>query len=288
VDAVEIAVLGCGTMGAGIASVLADAAHAVTVFDADPELARRTAAAVPGVRAAVTLQDAVTGAAVIFEAIAEDEGAKRQLIEELGRLSPDAILASNTSSISAALLAQSAHDRSRFLLAHFFNPAVVVPLVEIVPVEGTSFETVSAVRDLLAAAGKEPVVLGREVPGLIANRLQAALLREAFSLERSGVAPFADIDRVVRSGLGSRWAAGGPFAIVDLGGVDIWAAVTSRLFPTLSNEEGVPDALATRLRDGRLGAKSGEGLFEHDATEDDALRARIAAHFTLEFHGSTS
>jgi 3-hydroxybutyryl-CoA dehydrogenase len=144
---------------------------------------------------------------------------------------------------------------------------------------------VETVRALLTAAGKEVVVLNRQVAGFVANRLQAALLREAFALERAGVASFEDIDRVVRAGLGSRWAAAGPFAIVDLGGIDIWTAVTTRLFPELATDTVAPEALRTRAAEGLLGAKTGEGLFPHDAPGDARVRDRIAEHFRLEYPG---
>jgi 3-hydroxybutyryl-CoA dehydrogenase len=269
-------------MGAGIAEVLTGPSHRVTVFDADGDLSAAVAARL-GVRAAPTLEDAVAGADLVFEAIAEDQDAKRDLYRRIGAVAPGAILASNTSSILPEALADATASPELFLIAHFFNPATVVPLVEIVPASTTSAAAVETVRALLAGAGKEAVVLRRQTPGFVANRLQAALLREAFALERDGVASFADIDRVVRAGLGSRWAAAGPFAVVDLGGLDIWAVVTTRLFPELATDTAAPEALTARVAEGRLGAKSGEGLYPHDADSDALLRERIAEHFGLEY-----
>jgi 3-hydroxybutyryl-CoA dehydrogenase len=269
-------------MGAGIARVLSGASHQVTVFDANRSAADEAASRLPGVRACGTLEEALSGAQIVFEAIAENEGAKRDLFRQVGAIAPRAIIASNTSTILPSSLIEATADPALFVVAHFFNPADVVPLVEIVPAPTTSDATVAAVRGLLSDAGKQPVVLGREVPGFVANRLQAALLREAFALEREGVASFADIDRVVRGGLGSRWAAAGPFAVVDLGGLDIWAAVAERLFPDLAADTEVPDALASRVAEGRLGSKTGTGLFDHDEAADAVLRERISAHFGLE------
>ncbi|HWM34820.1 MAG TPA: 3-hydroxyacyl-CoA dehydrogenase family protein [Pseudolysinimonas sp.] len=283
----DIAVAGCGLMGSGIARVLSAAGHAVTVFDADEERAARSAEEA-GATATATLEAAVRDAVVVFEAIAEDEAAKHDLFHRIAAAAPRAIIASNTSSIPPSVLAEALSDPARFLVAHFFNPATIVPLVEIVPVAQTSAATIATVRDLLAGAGKEPVVLQRETPGFVANRLQAALLREAFALERDGVAGFADIDRIVRAGLGSRWAAAGPFGVVDLGGLDIWRAVTARLFPVLAVDETPPAALRERVDTGRLGAKTAAGFFDHDPGEDQAVRDRIAEHFRLEYPEPTS
>jgi 3-hydroxybutyryl-CoA dehydrogenase len=269
-------------MGSGIAQILT-AGHRVTVYDADQELAAAVAARAPGVRRAESLEDAVLGAEFVFEAIIEDEHAKRELFCRIGAVAPGAILASNTSSILPSALVDAVASPELFVIAHFFNPATIVPLVEIVPAPTTAPETAERVRALLAACGKEAVILGRETPGFVANRLQAALLREAFALEAAGVASFADIDRIVRASLGARWAAGGPFAIVDLGGLDIWTAVTTRLFPDLAADTVAPAALSERVATGRLGAKSGEGLYGHDPASDAELRERIAEHFAIEF-----
>lgn len=285
----RIAVIGCGLMGAGIAYVLFAAGHQVTVFDADRRLAMDLAARFPGIRAGDTLEDTVSDAEIVFEAIAEHERAKRDLFRRIGMVAPQAILASNTSSILPSALVEAVAAPERFIVAHFFNPADVVPLVEIVPTPSTSAATVATMRGLLADAGKQPVVLGHEIAGFVANRLQAALLREAFALERAGIASFADIDDVVRGGLGSRWAAAGPFAVVDHGGLDIWTAVTTRLFPDLAIDTEPPAALTDRVAAGRLGAKTGSGLYDHDEAADTALRERINAHFGVEYphrHGT--
>lgn len=269
-------------MGAGIAEVLSTS-NDVTVFDAVGDLAQAVAARVPAIRVGATLEESVAGAEIVFEAIAEDEDSKRELFRRIGAAAPGAIIASNTSSILPAAMVDAVASPERFVIAHFFNPATVVPLVEIVPAATTSAATVERVRELLAGCGKDPVVLQREAPGFVANRLQAALLREAFALEAAGVASFSDIDRVVRGGLGSRWAAAGPFAIVDLGGLDIWTAVTTRLFPDLACDTSPPASLTDRVATGRLGAKTGEGIYAHDAGADAEVRDRIAAHFGLEF-----
>jgi 3-hydroxybutyryl-CoA dehydrogenase len=277
-----IAVIGCGLMGTGIARVLVGAGHDVIVVDADVARARDVAQAVSA-RSSPTVESAVEHAELIFEAIAEDEEAKRDLFARIGRAAPNAVVASNTSSILPSRLASALPTPERFAIAHFFNPAEVVPLVEIVPAPQTSPATLTLIADVLRGAGKQPVLLARETPGFVANRLQAALLREAFALEREGIVSFAELDLIVRAGLGARWAAAGPFGVVDLGGLDIWRAVCERLFPHLDVDTVAPEALRSRVESGTLGAKSGVGLYPHTPEGDSETRTRIAEHFAIEF-----
>lgn len=280
---VRAAVIGCGLMGAGIARLFADAGDEVVVHDADAGRARAVATDI-GARHAESLEEAVRGVDVVFEAVAEDEGVKRALFARIGAAAdPRTIVASNTSSIAPEVLASALAGPQRFAIAHFFNPPGIVPLVEVVPGPQTDPSVIDALAAMLTGVGRTPVVLRRAVPGFVANRLQAALLREAFALEAQGVASFEDIDLIVRAGLGSRWAAAGPFTVTDLGGLDVWEAVCTRLFPDLDGSTEAPAALRERVRSGHLGAKTGEGLMVHDSAEDDAVRDRIRRHFALEF-----
>jgi len=277
-----ICVLGCGAMGAAIASVHASGMD-VAVYDVDHERATAVADALgPRARAAGSIGEAVRGATMIFEAAPENLELKKEILGVASRSNEGAIIATNTSSLPVEALSEAVLNAERFLVAHFFNPADVVPLVEVVPSSGTDPEALRATVDHLRSVGKRPVVLRRAVPGFVANRLQAALLREALALERDGVAEFAAIDEVVRWGLGSRWAAAGPFQIVDLGGLDVWTAVTSHLFPLLSTQTSPPSALVDRLESGRLGAKSGEGIYGHDRAADARTMERMRGHFALE------
>lgn len=280
----SVAVLGCGLMGEGIARVFADAGITVAVYDLDAERAERVAAGLgPRAHAADSVAAAVRDAGLVIESVPEVDEIKRRTLGAAAEANPTATIASNTSSLDAESLAAAVADPSRFLVAHFFNPAHLVPLVEVVPTAETDPARVEATVRLLAEAGKEPVVLRRAVPGFVANRLQAALLREAFALEAEGVADFDAIDRVVRAGLGSRWAAAGPFLVADLGGLDVWDAVCTQLFPTLDVAVTSPEAVRARVRAGELGAKTGQGIHPHDPAADAAVRERIAAHFALEF-----
>lgn len=258
-----MAVIGTGTMGRAIAKLLARQGHDVRVHDA------RTATVPEGVNvvACDDLASCVQGADLVIEAIIEKLEAKRALLAEIQNLVGPVPLASNTSTFRPSQLAEGLPHPEAVLVAHFFNPADVVPLVELVPSPTTSDSALSLVRDLLTDADKVVVSLDREVDGFVANRLQAALVREALWLVREGVATAEDVDAAVIHGLGPRWALAGPFEVLDRGGLDVWAAVTSRLFPVLSNELTTPEEITRRLARGDLGLKSGRGFHDyHDGT----------------------
>jgi 3-hydroxybutyryl-CoA dehydrogenase len=143
---------------------------------------------------------------------------------------------------------------------HWFNPPELVELVEIVAGPRTEPQVTETLADWAAALGKAPVVVRRDVPGFVANRLQYALIREAYALVETGVATYAEVDAAVRFGLGPRWAAVGPFESMDLAGLDVHHEVARRLFPTLSNRSQPPPALTRLVADRHLGTKTGQGL----------------------------
>lgn len=259
-----IAVLGAGIMGAGIARVFGRAGHDVRVFDVRAEAAAAAAESAGGT-AHASVAAAVAGATIVLEAAPERLDLKLGLLAEIEAANDDAVIASNTSSIGADALAAGMRDPARLVIAHFFNPADTVPLVEVVPGPATPPETVERMVALLAAAGKTAVPLAQQVEGFIANRLQAALYREAMHLVERGVATPEQVDAVVTAGLGPRWALAGPFEIMDLGGLDVWTSVTDGIFPTLGDASAAPGMLRERLERGDLGAKTGRGFLERDA-----------------------
>jgi len=172
---------------------------------------------------------------LVVESIPEDLVIKATLLRELATRLPGAIIASNTSAIPLTELGAAIDAPERTVGTHYWNPPLLMPLVEIVAGERTSGETRETVTSVLVALGKEPVHVQRDVPGFIWNRLQAALLRESLWLVGEGVATPETIDRVVRSGLARRYRYTGPFETIALGGVDVWTRVAETLFPHLSN-----------------------------------------------------
>ena len=149
-------------------------------------------------------------------------------------------------------------DPARVVVAHFFFPATVVPLVEVVPSEHTDSAVLDQVQELLTGAGKTVVRLRKDVPGFVANRLQAALLREAIHLVEEGVLDVAGIDEIVTASIGVRWSLAGPFRISDLGGLDVWSAVCGRLWPDLGTDT-VPTWLQQRVAAGEGEMEPGAG-----------------------------
>lgn len=271
-----IAVLGAGIMGAGIARVFGRAGHDVRVFDVRAEAAV-SAAESAGASAHDTLESAVDGATIVLEAAPEQLELKQALIAQIEAANADAVIASNTSSIAPDALAAGMRDAARLVIAHFFNPADTVPLVEVVPGPATPQATVDRLVALLEACGKTAVPLAQQVEGFIANRLQAALYREAMHLVELGIATPQQVDATVTAGLGPRWALAGPFEIMDLGGLDVWTSVADGVFPTLDDASAAPDMLRSRAERGDLGAKTGQGFLPRDAGAGAAFARRLAA-----------
>ncbi|MGV3722218.1 MAG: 3-hydroxyacyl-CoA dehydrogenase family protein, partial [Actinomycetota bacterium] len=215
---------------------------------------------------------------LVIEAVSENLELKRALFREIGDYAPkDAVLASNTSSFVPSLLSAAAGRPERFLVAHYWNPAHLIPLVELVPSSETAPEVVEALCALYERLGKKPVVVRKEVLGFIGNRLQFALLREALSLVESGVATPEDIDTVVRSSFGRRLPVTGLFHTADLAGLDVLLAICRVLFPDLAANEAPGPAMSELVAAGRLGAKTDAGWFTYGPGEAEALRATLGA-----------
>ncbi|MCU1439337.1 MAG: 3-hydroxyacyl-CoA dehydrogenase family protein [Rhodoglobus sp.] len=299
-----VAVIGGGIMGRGIAASLALAGHAVTIAETDPTTAAGLAERVAGalradegldpedVDAALSrisvvsmLEDAVACAALCIEAAPEQLSIKSDIWSRMGASAPqDSILATNTSALDVDALAALVPSPDRVLGTHWFNPAHVIPCVELVRGEHTSQDVIDETTRILVRAGKQPVVV-RNSPGFVANRIQFALVREALLCLEEGLASAEDIDRIVSSSFGVRLAVLGPLANADLGGLDTYRWILEFLTSTLGDRFAVPGLLAERVDAGQLGTKSGVGIssYPDDAADrlaryrDETLRRVIAA-----------
>lgn len=283
----KIAVIGSGVMGCGIAQSFAAQGYPVAINDIKQEFldkAKQTISsqldflvrfgsismkqkseALKRCTFTTNLEQAVKDADWVIEAIPEVIEMKWSLYEKLNKLAAtDAILSSNTSTFPLSLLIKPITKRSRFFITHFFNPAHLVPLVEIVKGETTDTVQVDEVVRMLKEAGKQPVLLKKEINGFIANRLQTALMREAFALISQGVADPQDVDRAVTEGIGFRWAFLGPTRIADLGGLDTWKRVFDNIAPDLDKSTGAPELINQQVAAHLLGAKTGKGLYDYD------------------------
>jgi 3-hydroxybutyryl-CoA dehydrogenase len=293
----RIAVVGAGLMGTSIALDWARAGFSVTVYDSDRERVDSTTRrareigqalveggvitanelnlAVARMTATADLGEAVAEADYVAEAIVENLAAKQALYGELDAITrPDAVLASNTSTLMPSALAEPVRRRGRLLVAHYFNPGHLIPVVEVVLGPETAPEAVETTTRLLREAGKTPAVLRKEVPGFIANRLQSALLREALALVEDGVCSMEDLDAVVSLGFGRRLAVFGPLALHDMAGLDVWHAIATNLYPEISDAKEPQTSLAERAARGDLGLKSGRGFYEWSPAEAAAALAK--------------
>ncbi|MBN1332153.1 MAG: hypothetical protein JW971_00165, partial [Synergistales bacterium] len=232
---------------------------------------------IPGIMDSIwgvtTLEDVSEGVEFVLECAPEKLELKQDLFMELEQwLDRDVIFSSNTSSLSPTRIAEKMEFPERFTASNFWNPAHLLPLVEIMPGENTSPDTVEKVKTLMERIGKKPVVLTRETPGFIGNRLQFALLREAIAIVESGIASREDVDKAVKYGIGRRLGDTGPLETVDLGGVHVFASICEQLFPFLDNRREAP-ALLTELRDkGHLGYTTGKGLYEWTSEELERIQ----------------
>jgi 3-hydroxybutyryl-CoA dehydrogenase len=192
------------------------------------------------------------------------------------------VLASNTSGLSITAIAARAQRPERILTTHFWNPPHLMPLVEIVKGERTSQEVAAAVRELLAACGKMPVVVKKDRPGQLGNRLQMAMAREAVNIVAEGIADVEDVDIAVRNGFGLRLPAYGVFEHADMVGLDLGFAVSDYVSPDLYNQPHAHPYYKAKLDKGELGVKTGKGFYDWSKKDANEVRAR-RDRFVLEF-----
>jgi 3-hydroxyacyl-CoA dehydrogenase len=221
------------------------------------------------------LAEAVVSAELITEAVPERLALKWQVLARIeAHSSQSAIIASNTSTLPLSDLAKHLARPERMIITHFFNPGHLVPLVEVIKADRTPDEVLAGVLVLLRRIGKVPVVLKKEVPGFIANRLQAAVMREALHLVASGVADMHDVDTAVTAGPGFRWSIIGPLETADFGGLDTWQSVMDNLAPELDDARSAPAVIKEMNRQGHLGVKTGQGFYTYPTKEAAAEKIR--------------
>jgi 3-hydroxybutyryl-CoA dehydrogenase len=287
----RIGVVGGGLMGHGIAYLFAAAGHRVAVFepaaDIRASMPRRLQAIVdllgddPALLKRIAAHDALApamqGAAFVFEAAPEKLPLKQQIFAELeNAVAPETILASNSSAIPSTEIGRNLKHRERVLGTHFWNPPHLVPLVEVIQNEKTSEDVVRRTMELLRHAGKVPVHVRRDVPGFVGNRLQHAMKREAFALLAAGVCDAETIDTVVKEGFGARTAVLGPMEQSDLVGLDLALDIAEVLYGHLDRTAGAPAVLRDKVKAGKLGMKTGEGLRRWTPETADAVRTRLS------------
>ncbi|MCJ2555068.1 MAG: 3-hydroxyacyl-CoA dehydrogenase NAD-binding domain-containing protein [Candidatus Thermoplasmatota archaeon] len=282
-DVQRVCVLGAGIMGAGIAQTCSVAGFSVAMRDLTEEfveggfqrmrapLEKRVArgkmtqeeveAILGRIEGFTSLGEALKGADVVIEAVFEEMGIKKELYGELDRLSPDEVVfASNTSSLSITEMAAVTGRPDRFVGMHFFNPAPVMKLVEVIRGSETSDETVQLAMELSRKLGKEPVEV-KESAGFVVNRLLVPMMNEAFNLLLENVASAEDIDKAMKLGTNMPM---GPFELADFTGLDVGLAVMEVLQRESGDPKFRPSPLLRQLvRAGRLGRKTGRGVYDY-------------------------
>ncbi len=288
-------VLGTGTMGPGMGAVLARAGLQVTLFDVNPEALERAqgmVGMVEGVleRLEVPKHDgggvsyesqraaALDGTDVVVEAIPEQLELKRQIFLEMeDEISPETIIASNTSGIPVTKLAEGLAQPGRVIGWHWSNPPHLIPMNEIIPGEQTSPEVTSTIQELTRRIGYHPVTLKKEVPGFVENRVLYAIMRECLALVDEGVIDLEGLDLNVKWGIGYKLAVVPPIQLLDMAGLDIYTSVAGYLNQDLSDEKGVSKTATDLKEEGRLGIKTGGGFFDYTPERIKELQQQRAA-----------
>jgi 3-hydroxybutyryl-CoA dehydrogenase len=299
------AVAGTGMMGPGIALTLALGGVRTTILSRTEEAAarglekahawvrlleesrltepERARWALETLRAGTHFDETVAAADLVIESVPERMSLKQELFARMDLIArPAAVLASNTSGLSITAVASKCLRPERVLTTHFWNPPHLMPLVEIVKGEKTSDETVQAVRKLLTDCGKTPVLVRKDRPGQLGNRLLMALLREAVNIVAEGIADAEDVDLAAKSGFGLRLPVYGIFEHADLVGLDLSHAVLDYTARDLYNQPQAPPLLEEMLERGDLGVKSGRGFYDWSKKSAEDVAAR-RDRFLVEF-----
>lgn len=297
----KIGVIGAGTMGHGIAESFAMFGYNVNLYDTNAaqlekalneiraeqqllveesflteEQATKT---MENITVHTDLQAAVNDRDYVIEAAPENMELKQNLFKQLDGYCPaHTILASNTSSLSLepmmALISEA--RRQRMMVCHWYNPGHLMPLAELSFFGNMPVDIFQQVEDLYASIHKQTVKVLKDVPGLVANRIQQGVAREAFSLIEQGIAEPADVDKALKFGPAFRYATTGQLEVADFGGLDIWCIVGDNLLPAMDNSTQANNLLRQKVAEGKLGLKSGEGFFRYDSEQMAAIKKRFA------------
>lgn len=305
------AVLGCGVIGASWAALFLASGRKVAAYDPDPDAEKATRAyiartwesllslgaaqdAIPvdNLRFHKELSRAVEGALFVQESVPERLDVKHELYRAIERELPsEGIIASSSSGLTLGKLQKGWENPARFVLGHPFNPPHLIPLVEVMGNELTAAGTVQRTMDFYKSLGKITIELRREAPGHVANRLQAALWREAIHLAKEGIASVEDIDKAVWAGPGLRWAAMGPSQLFHLGagagGIEEFCRRYATSFNDWWGDLGTPhmdDEVAALLQQGVTEINCGESLADLSERRDALVEAILKATTSLRDH----
>lgn len=293
----RVALVGLGTMGPGIAARLARGGLSVTAFDTSAAAIERAgnmletiggvldrlgieppAGGAGSLSFADSLEDCVAGADLVIENVPENAEVKAEVYGRIEPLiGPDVIVVTDTSGIPIGKLQANFSHPERFAGMHWSNPPHIIPMIEVIAGEKTDPQTVATTRDLIRSLGLLPVLIKKDVPGFVENRVLYALLREVVDLVERGVIEPEDIDTCVSWGIGYKIAVIGPMALLDMAGLDIYRSVASFLNADLSKRDDVAPVVLEKTAAGNLGIKSGQGIYDYTPEKATALQAERAA-----------
>lgn len=208
-------------------------------------------------------QSALTDTDFVIESVVENLDIKKKVWQEVEKfVNDDVVLATNTSGLSPSAIQQVLNHPERFVVAHFWNPAQLMPLVEVVPGNKTNQATIDFTVALMNHIGKHAAPLSKEALGFVGNRIQLAVLRECFHIVNEGIASPEAVDDIVKYSLGRRWSLVGPIASADLGGLDVFGNISSYLYDDLANNTGMDPVLKDKMDHNELGLKTGKGFYD--------------------------
>jgi 3-hydroxybutyryl-CoA dehydrogenase len=294
----NVAVIGAGLMGHGLAQIFAGRGYGVCLMDVQEDLLDKARtgirsnltlmaqhgigrvedidAVLSRVKTTTTLREAVQEAQFIVEAVSENLELKQKIFKDLDSMCPaQTILATNTSVISITEIARQARNRERILGTHFWNPPYLIPLVEVIRGQDTSDRPMDITFSLMRAIGKHPVRVNKDVPGFVGNRLQHALWREAISIVERGIADAATVDECIKFGFGLRLPVLGPLENADMVGTDLTLAIHSYILKHLESSPDPSPLLRKKVEEGNLGFKSGRGFQQWPPEEVQKSRKRL-------------
>ncbi|MCG2622527.1 3-hydroxyacyl-CoA dehydrogenase NAD-binding domain-containing protein [Arthrobacter sp. I2-34] len=285
-------VIGSGSMGPGIAALLARSGSQVRLNDISQDALDRARKVIDGAAAVLDelgtpsvdggsvtyetdLRAALDGADFVIEAVPEKLELKRTVLAQVeGLVDPSTIIATNTSGIPITTMAETLQHPERFIGMHWSNPPHLIPMIEVIKGEQTSEEVEKELVTIVESFGYE-AVREKEKAGFVENRVLYAVLRECMSLLEEGVATQQDLDTCIKWGVGYKLAVIGPMRLVDMAGLDIYESVAGYLNQDLDDRKDVPELVGKLTAAGRLGMKSGQGLYDYAEGEVDAKRADI-------------
>lgn len=293
----SVAVVGAGTMGPGMAATFARHGFKTTLFDIKPEQIEKARGTVEFVfttlirggfltedeanagRANLSyrgdLAEAVKDADFVVETVPERGDIKSEVFKQLdGLTKPGTVLASNTSGIPITKLGESVSDPGRVIGMHWSNPPHVIPVIEVIRGEKTSQAAVDLTWAMVEKIGMVPAEVKKDIAGFVENRILYAIMREALHLLDEGVASAEDIDKITKWGIGYKLAVIGPLELLDMAGLDIYTAVASYLNKDLCNDAGISSTVTSKVEAGKLGIKTGGGLFEYTHEQIQALQQK--------------